>query len=86
MIRVSWLPLSLETPINEDEDESELGNFIEDQVTPTPNQSVYTKLLSEKIDEILDSLPYREARILRLRFGLKTAVSTHWKKWARSSD
>lgn len=71
MIKVSWLPLSLETPINEDEDESELGNFIEDQDTPTPSQSVYTKLLSEKIDEILESLPYREARILRLRFGLE---------------
>ena len=71
MIRVSWLPLSLETPINEDEDESELGNFIEDQETLTPSQSVYTKLLSEKIDEVLDSLPYREARILRLRFGLE---------------
>lgn len=71
MIRVSWLPLSLETPINEDEDESELGNFIEDQVTPTPSQSVYTKLLIEKIEDILDSLPYREARILRLRFGLE---------------
>ena len=71
MIRVSWLPLSLETPINEDEDESELGNFIEDQETPTPSQSVYTKLLSEKINEILDSLPSREARILRLRFGLE---------------
>ncbi len=71
MIRVSWLPLSLETPINEDEDESELGNFIEDQITPTPSQSVYTKLLSEKIEDILDSLPYREARILRLRFGLE---------------
>jgi len=71
MIRVSWLPLSLETPINEDEDESELGNFIEDQETPTPSQSVYTKLLSEKINEVLDSLPFREARILRLRFGLE---------------
>jgi RNA polymerase primary sigma factor len=71
MIRVSWLPLSLETPINEDEDESELGNFIEDQETLTPSQSVYTKLLSEKIEEVLDSLPYREARILRLRFGLE---------------
>lgn len=71
MIRVSWLPLSLETPINEDEDESELGNFVEDRDTPTPPQSVYAKLLSEKIEEILDSLPYREARILRLRFGLE---------------
>jgi RNA polymerase primary sigma factor len=71
MIQVSWLPLSLETPINEDEDESELGNFLEDKETPTPSQSVYAQLLSEKIDEILDSMPFREARILRLRFGLE---------------
>lgn len=71
MVRVSWLPLSLETPINEDEEDSELGNFVEDKDTPTPKQSVYSKMLSEKIAEILDSLPYREARILRLRFGLE---------------
>lgn len=71
MIRVSWLPLSLESPINDDEEESELGNFIEDRDTPSPSQKVYAKLLSEKIDEILDALPYREARILRLRFGLE---------------
>ncbi len=71
MIKVSWLPLSLESPINEDEDESELGNFVEDKDTPTPPQSVYTRLLSEKIDEILEALPYREARILRMRFGLE---------------
>ena len=71
MIRVSWLPLSLESPINDNEEESELGNFVEDRDTPTPSQKVYAKLLSEKIDDILDSLPYREARILRLRFGLE---------------
>ena len=71
MIRVSWLPLSLESPINDNEEESELGNFIEDRDTPSPSQKVYAKLLSEKIDEILDALPYREARILRLRFGLE---------------
>jgi len=71
MIRVSWLPLSLESPINNDEeDESELGHFVEDKDTPTPSQRVYSKLLSEKVNDILDSLPYREARILRLRFGL----------------
>jgi len=70
MLRVSWLPLSLETPISEDDEESELGNFIEDQLTPGPIQSVYAKLLSEKINEVLDSLPVREARILRMRFGL----------------
>jgi RNA polymerase primary sigma factor len=71
MIRVSWLPLSLETPINDEEGESELGDFVEDKEIPTPSQSVYTKLLSEKIEEILESLPFREARILRLRFGLE---------------
>ena len=71
MMRVSWLPLSLESPINEDEDEAELGNFVEDQITPTPVQSAYTKLLSEKVEEVLESLPPREARILKLRFGLE---------------
>ena len=71
MVRVSWLPLSLESPINDDEEESELGNFVEDRDTPSPSQKVYTKLLSGKIDDILDSLPYREARIVRLRFGLE---------------
>ncbi len=71
MMRVSWLPLSLESPINEDEEDSELGQFVEDQTTPTPIQSAYSKLLREKIEEVLDTLPPREARILRLRFGLE---------------
>ena len=75
MLRVSWLPLSLESPINDDEDESELGNFIEDQINPTPIQNVYTKLLREKIDAILDTLPCREANILKLRFGLENGRS-----------
>jgi RNA polymerase primary sigma factor len=71
MLRVSWLPLSLDSPINEEEDDTELGMFVEDQVTPTPIQSTYTKLLREKVEEVLDTLPPREARILRLRFGLE---------------
>jgi len=71
MMRVSWLPLSLESPINDDEDDSELGMFIEDQVTPTPIQSTYANLLREKVQHVLDTLPPREARILRLRFGLE---------------
>jgi RNA polymerase primary sigma factor len=71
MTRVSWLPLSLESPINDDEEDSELGQFVEDQLTPTPIQSAYSKLLREKIEEVLDTLPPREARILRLRFGLE---------------
>ncbi|HOQ69416.1 MAG TPA: sigma-70 family RNA polymerase sigma factor [Anaerolineaceae bacterium] len=71
MLRVSWLPLSLESPVNDDEEDSELGQFVEDQMTPTPVQSAYSKLLREKIEEVLDTLPPREARILRLRFGLE---------------
>lgn len=71
MMRVSWLPLSLESPINDDEEDSELGMFIEDQVTPSPSQSTYSNLLREKVHEVLDTLPPREARILRLRFGLE---------------
>lgn len=69
MMRVSWRPLSLETPVGEEED-SELGSFVEDETTPTPTQSAYANLLREKIEEVLATLSPREARILRLRFGL----------------
>ncbi len=73
ILQVSWLPLSLESPVG-DEDDSELGMFIEDELTPTPLQSVYQSMLKEKIDEVLGTLTPREARILRLRFGLDTGV------------
>ena len=73
ILQVSWLPLSLESPVGDDED-SELGMFIEDELTPTPLQSVYNSMLKDKIDEILSTLTPREARILRLRFGLDTGV------------
>ncbi|MDX1601405.1 MAG: RNA polymerase sigma factor RpoD [Anaerolineales bacterium] len=69
MMRVSWRPLSLETPVGEEED-SELGSFVEDENTPTPTQSAYQNLLRDKIEEVLSTLSPREARILRLRFGL----------------
>ncbi len=69
MLRVSWKPLSLERPVGEDED-SEFGHFIENDSVPSPSQSTYDKMLHEKIDVLLDSLTPREARILRLRFGL----------------
>lgn len=70
MVRVSWLPLSLESPINDEDEDSELGMFVEDQMTPSPMQSTYSRLLSEKVEAVLDTLPPREARILRMRFGL----------------
>ena len=69
IMRVSWLPLSLESPVGDDED-SELGNFIEDEVNPTPLQSAYQSMLKDKLEEVLSSLSPREARVLRLRFGL----------------
>jgi RNA polymerase primary sigma factor len=71
MLQVSWLPLSLESPINDDDEESELGNFVEDNISPTPIQSTYSRLLRDKIEEVLETLPPREARILRLRYGLE---------------
>ncbi|MCU0479896.1 MAG: sigma-70 family RNA polymerase sigma factor, partial [Anaerolineae bacterium] len=74
MLRVSWQPLSLEQPVGEDED-SELGNFIENDSIPTPAQSTHDKLLHEKIEELLGTLTPREARILRLRFGLQNGKS-----------
>jgi RNA polymerase primary sigma factor len=70
MLKVSWRPLSLERPVGEEED-SELGSFIEDDTTPTPTQSAYQNLLREKVEEVLSTLTPREARILRLRFGLQ---------------
>ena len=69
MLKVSWRPLSLEKPIGEEED-NELGSFLEDDNTPTPTQSAYEHLLKEKMEEVLTTLTPREARILRLRFGL----------------
>ncbi|MXX49747.1 MAG: sigma-70 family RNA polymerase sigma factor [Chloroflexi bacterium] len=74
MLRVSWRPLSLEHPVGNDED-SELGNFIENDREPKPADSAYSKLLKSKLQELLETLTPREARILRLRFGLQNGHS-----------
>ncbi|MEN8240990.1 MAG: sigma-70 family RNA polymerase sigma factor [Chloroflexota bacterium] len=70
MLQVSWLPLSLESPVGDDED-SELGMFVEDEDTPSPSQVTFQKMLGEKLEDVLATLSPREARILRLRFGLE---------------
>jgi RNA polymerase primary sigma factor len=70
MLRVSWQPLSLEHPVGEDED-SELGNFIENDSAPTPSEWAENNMVRAKIEEVLATLTPREARILRLRFGLQ---------------
>jgi len=69
ILKVSMLPLSLDSPVGDNED-SDLGMFIEDESSPTPMESAYQSLLRDKIEEVLDTLSPREARVLRLRFGL----------------
>jgi RNA polymerase primary sigma factor len=69
MLRVSWTPLSLESPVGDDDD-TEFGMFIEDDTSPSPAQVVYQEMLLERVNEVLSTLSPREARILRLRFGL----------------
>ena len=58
------------TPVGEDDD-SELGNFIENDTTLTPSETAENNLARDKIEEVLATLTPREARILRLRFGLQ---------------
>jgi RNA polymerase primary sigma factor len=69
MIQVARRPLSLETP-TDDEEDSVLGDFIEDDEAPPPDETATYNLLREHLDEVLDSLPPREVRILQLRYGL----------------
>ena len=69
MIQVARRPLSLETP-TDDEEDSVLGDFIEDDEAPPPDETATFNLLREHLVEVLDSLPPREVRILQLRYGL----------------
>ncbi len=69
MIQVARRPLSLELP-TDDEGDSTLGDFIEDDEIPQPDESATFNLLKEHLMSVLESLPAREARILQLRYGL----------------
>ena len=69
MIQVARRPLSLETP-TDDEEDSVLGDFIEDEEAPPPDDTATYNLLREHLEEVLNSLPPREVRILQLRYGL----------------
>jgi RNA polymerase primary sigma factor len=64
-------PVSLETPIGEEED-SHLGDFIEDRAAPAPMDAATREMLKEQVDDVLMSLAPRERRVLRLRFGLES--------------
>jgi RNA polymerase primary sigma factor len=74
IIKVSQLPISLESPIGEEED-SHLGDFIEDQNALPPPDAASRQLLKEQIDGVLSSLSPRERRVLLLRFGLEDGRS-----------
>lgn len=67
--KISQEPVSLETPIGEEED-SHLGDFIEDQKALAPADAASHQLLKEQVEDVLDSLTQRERRVLQLRFGL----------------
>ena len=74
ILKISQEPVSLETPIGEEED-SHLGDFIEDRSAPAPSDAASFQLLKEQIQEVLDTLTDRESRVLQLRFGLEDGRS-----------
>lgn len=69
ILKISQEPVSLETPIGE-EDDSHLGDFIEDQEAQSPSDHAAYELLKEQLEDVLDTLTDREENVLRLRFGL----------------
>ena len=68
--KIAQDPVSLETPIGE-EDDSHLGDFIQDEDSPAPQDSAAYTLLREQLNEVMDTLTPREAKVLKLRFGLE---------------
>ncbi len=69
ILKIAQEPISLETPIGEEED-SHLGDFIEDQVIPSPIEHVIGEDRKDHISDLLNELPEREAKVIRMRFGL----------------
>ena len=74
ILKISQEPVSLETPIGEEED-SHLGDFIEDRGALAPSEAASYQLLKEQVDDVLYTLSDREARVLQLRFGLEDGRS-----------
>ena len=71
ILKTAQEPVSLETPIGKEED-SHLGDFIEDKDSPAPPKIATYTLLKEQLDDVLETLTYREKRVLELRFGIAT--------------
>ena len=70
ILKIAQEPISLETPVGEEED-SNIGNFIPDDEAPSPSDQAADVLLKEQIEDVMETLTPREAKVLRLRFGLE---------------
>ena len=74
IMKIAQDPVSLETPIGEEED-SHLGDFIQDEDSPAPHDAASYTLLKEQLEEVMNTLTPREAKVLKLRFGLEDGKS-----------
>ena len=74
ILKISQEPVSLETPIGEEED-SHLGDFIQDEDSPAPHDAASYTMLREQLEEVMNTLTPREAKVLKLRFGLEDGKS-----------
>ena len=74
ILKISQEPVSLETPVGE-EDDSDLGDFIEDRTAIAPADAASHQLLKEQVEDVLETLSEREAKVLQLRFGLEDGRS-----------
>ena len=83
--KIALVPVSLETPIGE-EDDSHLGDFIEDKITVSPTEYANNMLLKEEIDNVLLDLTEREEKVLRLRFGLEDGRTRTLEEVGREFD
>ena len=84
ILKISQEPVSLETPIGEEED-SHLGDFIQDDNVPVPADAAAFTLLKEQLVEVLSTLTDREQKVLRLRFGLDDGRARSLKKLEKNS-
>ena len=75
-MKIAQEPISLETPIGEEED-SHLGDFIEDKTVTSPVEQVVQQRLKETVNSVLQTLTEREEKVLRMRFGVGDEASEH---------
>ncbi len=83
--KIAQDPVSLETPIGE-EDDSHLGDFIQDDDSPAPQDSAAYTLLKEQLEEVMSTLTPREAKVLKLRFGLEDGKARTLEEVGREFD